>query len=197
VKRAISRRQVILSAPFAFSTIFALGSWAGVAEAYPNRPIHLLVGGAAGSVPDTLARIIADRLSSSLGEPVVTEDRPGAAGVIAINALLAAARDGYTLALATMSQAVFNSYLFSKPPYDALRDLEPVAPLASGAMAIAANLAFPANSFAELIAFAKAKPREVLVGTTGIGSGELAMLSGSLNLRHRLRRLDHPNRIVY
>ena len=92
MKRAISRRQVILSAPFAFSTIFALGSWARVAEAYPNRPIHLLVGGAAGSVPDTLARIIADRLSSSLGEPVVTEDRPGAAGVIAINALLAAAR---------------------------------------------------------------------------------------------------------
>ena len=169
MKRAISRRQM-LWAPLTLSTSFALGSWTVLAEDYPNRPIHLLVGGAAGSVPDTLARIIADRLSSTLGQTVLTEDRPGAAGVIAINSLLAAARDGYTLALATMSQTVFNSYLFSKPPYDPLRDLVPVAPLASGAMAIAANPAFPANSFAELIAFAKAKPGDVLVGTTGIGS---------------------------
>jgi tripartite-type tricarboxylate transporter receptor subunit TctC len=167
--RAIDRRQ-ILSMPLALSTVFTLGSWAASAEDYPNRPIHLLVGGAAGSVPDTLARLIADRLSSTLGQPVVTEDRPGAGGVIAISALLAAARDGYTLALATMSQAVFNCYLFSKLPYDPQRDLEPVAPLASGAMAIAANPAFPANSFAELIAFAIAKPGAVLVGTPGIGS---------------------------
>jgi tripartite-type tricarboxylate transporter receptor subunit TctC len=167
--RAIDRRQ-ILSMPLALSTVFTLGSWAASAEDYPNRPIHLLVGGAAGSVPDTLARLIADRLSSTLGQPVVTEDRPGAGGVIAISALLAAARDGYTLALATMSQAVFNCYLFSKLPYDPQRGLEPVAPLASGAMAIAANPAFPANSFAELIAFAIAKPGAVLVGTPGIGS---------------------------
>jgi tripartite-type tricarboxylate transporter receptor subunit TctC len=169
VTRAISRRQM-LSTPLALSTILALGTWQAMAVDYPNRPIHLLVGGAAGSVPDTLARLIADRLSSSLGQPVVTEDRPGAAGVIAINALLGAARDGYTLALATMSQAVFNSYLFSKLSYDPLRDLEPIAPLASGAMAIAANPSFAANSFAELLALAKAKPGEVLVGTAGIGS---------------------------
>jgi tripartite-type tricarboxylate transporter receptor subunit TctC len=154
----------------ALPTILAMGLPTVSAGDYPNRPIHLLVGGAAGSVPDTLARLIADRLSSALGQPVVTEDRPGAAGMIAISALLAAARDGYTLALATMSQAVFNRYFYSKLPYDPLRDLEPVAPLASGAMAIAANPAFPANSFAELIAFAIAKPGAVLVGTPGIGS---------------------------
>jgi tripartite-type tricarboxylate transporter receptor subunit TctC len=167
--RAICRRQV-LSMPLALFTIFALGSKNVFADDYPNRPIHLLVGGAAGSVPDTLARLVADRLSATLGQPVVTEDRPGAAGMIAISALLAAARDGYTLALATMSQAVFNRYLFSKLPYDPLRDLEPVAPLASGAMAIAANPAFPANGFAEFIAFAKARPGAVLVGTPAVGS---------------------------
>jgi tripartite-type tricarboxylate transporter receptor subunit TctC len=169
VKRAISRRQ-ILSASFALSMSFALGSRTVFAEDYPNRPIHLLVGGAAGSVPDTLARVIADRLSSALGRPVVTEDRPGAAGAIAISGLLAAPRDGYTLALATMSQVVFNRYLFSKLSYDPRRDLEPVALLASGALAIAVNPAFPGNSVSELIALAKAKPGEILVGTAGIGS---------------------------
>jgi tripartite-type tricarboxylate transporter receptor subunit TctC len=167
--RAICRRRV-LSMPLALSVIHALGPKAVFAADYPNRPIHLLVSGAAGSVPDTLARLLADRLSSALGQPVVTEDRPGAAGMIAISALLAAARDGYTLALATMSQAVFNPYLFSKLPYDPLHDLEPVIALASGAMVIAANPAFPASSFTELLAFAKAKPGAVLVGTPAMGS---------------------------
>jgi tripartite-type tricarboxylate transporter receptor subunit TctC len=165
----MSRRQ-ILSAPLALATIFVSGPPAVLAADYPDRPIHLLVGGAAGSVPDTLARVVADRLSAALSQPVVVENRPGAGGILAISALLAAARDGYTFALATMSQAVFNSYLFSKLPYDPLRDLEPVAPLASGAMAIAANPAFPVNTFAEFIAYAKAKPGAVLVGTTGVGS---------------------------
>jgi tripartite-type tricarboxylate transporter receptor subunit TctC len=163
-------RRLILSAPIALAAICALDARVVRAGDYPNRPLHLLVGGAAGSVPDTLARLIADRLSVVLGQPVVTEDRPGAAGVIAISGLLAPARDGYTIALATMSQAVFNRYLFAKLPYDPLRDLEPVAPLASGAFAIAANPAFPVSSFAEFIAFAKANPGAVRLGTTAVGS---------------------------
>jgi len=142
----------------------------GRAQSYPTRPIRLLVGGAAGSVPDTLARVMGDRLSPALGQPVLVENRPGAAGTIAINGLLASEPDGHTLALATMSQAVFNSYLFAKLPYDPLRDLEPVAPLATGAMAIAVHPTFPADTFAEFVAFARANPAKVSLGTTQAGS---------------------------
>jgi tripartite-type tricarboxylate transporter receptor subunit TctC len=169
VTQRISRRRVLL-VPFALSTICSIGPRSVFAGDYPSQPIHLIVGGAAGSVPDTLARLVADRLSSALRQPVVVEDHPGAGGAIAIDTLLARAHDGYTVALATMSQAVFNTYLFSKLPYDPLRDLEPVAALASGAMAIAANPSLPVNSVAELVALAKAKPGTVLVGTPGVGS---------------------------
>jgi tripartite-type tricarboxylate transporter receptor subunit TctC len=165
----ITRRQ-LLAAPLAFSAAIVLSHQAGQAQSYPARPLRVLVGGAAGSVPDTLARILADGLSPALGQPVLVENRPGAAGTIAINGLIGNDPDGYTLALATMSQAVFNTYLFAKLPYDPLRDLEPVAPIATGAMAIAANPNFPANSFAEFLAIAKSKPEQVFVGTTQAGS---------------------------
>jgi tripartite-type tricarboxylate transporter receptor subunit TctC len=152
------------------STAVLLDGRQGFAQNYPNQPLRILVGGAAGSVPDTLTRLVADRLSAPLGQPVLIENRPGAGGAIAINALLTAVPDGHTLAIATMSQAVFNSYLFSKLAYDPLRDLEPVAPLASGPMAIAANSALPVNTFAEFVALARSKPEAVLVGTPAVGS---------------------------
>lgn len=169
MREAITRRRAILG-PLALSAAFVQSTRVGFAQDYPTRPVRLLVGGAAGSVPDTLARVIADRLSPALGQSVIVENRPGAAGAIAINSLLASDPDGHTLALATMSQAVFNTFLFSRLPYDPLRDLEPVAPLASGAMAVAANRAFPATTFAEFLAFAKANPKRVLIGTTQAGS---------------------------
>ena len=123
------------------------------AESYPSRPVTLLVGGAPGSVPDVMIRPIADRLSTALGQPFVVENRPGAAGSIAISALLHSPADGQTLAVATMSQAVFNTYLFAKLPYDPLRDLEPIAPLVTGAMALA-----------------KAQPDKYLVAIPQLGS---------------------------
>jgi len=109
------------------------------AQSYPDRPLKILVGGAPGSVPDAMIRPIAEQLSVSLGHPVVVENKPGAAGIVAMQALTRAAPDGYTLAVATMSQAVFNGYLFSKLPYDPERDLEPVATLVTGALVLAAN----------------------------------------------------------
>jgi len=121
-------------------------------------------------VPDTLARLIADRLSSALGQPVLVENRVGAAGIIAIQGLVRSEPDGHTLALATMSQAVFNSYLFSSLPYDPLRDIEPVSPLVTGAMAVAAHPTLQANTLAEFVSLAKAQPGKLLVGTTGAGS---------------------------
>ena len=140
------------------------------AESYPSRPVTLLVGGAPGSPPDLMARPVAQRLSTSLGQPVIVENKPGAAGGLAMAALLQGARDGHTLALATMSQAVFNSYLFAKLPYDPLRDLEPVAPLVTGAMALAAHPSFPARSLVELVALTKDRPGKVFMAMPQAGS---------------------------
>jgi tripartite-type tricarboxylate transporter receptor subunit TctC len=123
---------------------------AAAGQAYPERPIKILVGGAPGSVPDAMIRPIADQLSIRLGRPVVVENKPGAGGIVAMGELARSPADGYTLAVATMSQAVFNSFLFSKLPYEPQRDLEPITTLVTGAMVLAANPSFPANSLAEL-----------------------------------------------
>jgi len=150
----------------------ALASTPGLAraDAYPSRPVVLLVGGAPGSPPDVMARPVAQRLGESLGKPVVVENKPGAAGSIAIAALLNSAPDGHTLALATMSQAVFNKYLFPKLAYDPVRDLEPVAPLVTGAMTIAAHPSFSARSLADLVALAKREPHQLFMAMPQAGS---------------------------
>jgi tripartite-type tricarboxylate transporter receptor subunit TctC len=140
------------------------------AQSYPDRPLKILVGGAPGSVPDAMIRPIAEQLSVSLGQPVVVENKPGAAGIVAMQALARAAPDGYTLAVATMSQAVFNGYLFSKLPYDPERDLQPVATLVTGALVLAANPAFPANSLAELVQVARAGREKLFVAMPQTGS---------------------------
>jgi tripartite-type tricarboxylate transporter receptor subunit TctC len=128
-------------------------------------------------VPDTVARLIGERLGAALGQNVVVENRPGAGGNIAMQALVSSAPDGHTLALATMSQAVFNPYLFANTGYDPLRDLAPVSPLVSGAFALAAHPAFPANTLPEFIALTKREPGKVLVGTTQLGSPPYVTLS--------------------
>src|SRR5258708_39609204 len=117
-----------------------------------------------------VARLISDKLSAALRAPVIVENRPGASGMIAMQALVSSTPDGYTLAVATMSQAVFNSYLFSKLPYDPLRDLEPICPLVVGAMAIGAHPAVPANTLAEFISLTKPLPIDLSNRTAGIAS---------------------------
>ena len=162
-------RRMGLTSAIAFG---CLTPWSrsAMAQAYPERPIRIIVGGAPGSVPDTLARVIADRLAAALKQAVIVENRPGAAGSIAIGAMLAAKPDGHTLALATMSQAIFNSYLFSKPAYDPLRDFAPVSLLATGAMAVAAHPGFPPDTFRQFVNLARAQPGRITLGTTAIGS---------------------------
>jgi tripartite-type tricarboxylate transporter receptor subunit TctC len=162
--------QVIAIASVLFALFLGALPASAAEGVYPDRPLKIVVGAAAGSVPDTMIRPIADRLSASLGEAVIVENRPGAAGIIAMEALTRAAPDGYTLAVATMSQAVFNGYLFSKLPYDPQRDLEPVASLVTGAMVLAANPAFPANSLEELVKLARRSGEKVFVAMPQTGS---------------------------
>src|SRR5690349_13004951 len=164
----MNRRQ-LLAATLAGSNLV---SWPGMlrAESYPSRPVTLLVGGAPGSPPDLVARPVAQRLGEALGRPVIVENKPGAAGSIAMVALVNGVPDGHTLALATMSQAVFNKYLFAKLPYDPLRDLEAVSPLVTGAMVVAAHPAFAAHSLTDLVALAKRQPGALFMAMPQAGS---------------------------
>lgn len=169
MRKGVRRRDLILGAAVVPAGVL-LPAFSATAGAYPIKPIRLLVGGAAGSVPDVIARLLGDRLTNSLGQPVVIENRPGAGGILAMQGLVASAPDGYTIAIATMSQAVFNSYLFAKLPYDPLTDLEPISPLVTGGMAVAAHPAFPANTLDELIQLARKRPRTILIGIPSNGS---------------------------
>jgi tripartite-type tricarboxylate transporter receptor subunit TctC len=164
----MNRRQFLTNVSAAS---IACGTRAGFAEAtFPSRPVSVLVGGAAGSVPDVLARALSDHLSGALGQPVIVDNRPGAAGSIAIAALMRSAPDGHTLAIATMSQAVFNTYLFPKLPYDPLQDLAPVAPLVTGAMVLAGHPAAGVHSLADYVRLANAKHGQLFVAVPQLGS---------------------------
>ena len=154
--------------------LLALGVFAAVAhtqvQVFPDKPVRLIVGGGPGSFPDQVARRMGERLSNVWGQQVVVENRTGAAGSQSMTALLQAAPDGYTLALATMSTLVFNPYLFHTLPYDPQRDLLPVGTLFSGSMMIVAHPSLSVNSLTELVALARAKPGGIDFAVPGNGS---------------------------
>jgi tripartite-type tricarboxylate transporter receptor subunit TctC len=162
------KRRMVLGSMGAAALAVAVP--AARSQAYPHRPVSLVIGGAAGSVPDILARALAERLATRLGQAVVVENKPGAAGSIAMASLARSTPDGHSLALATMSQLVFNSYLFEKLPYDPLRDVQPVAALVTGAMVLAAHPSFEAGSFTEFVRLAKARPGSLFVAMPQLGS---------------------------
>jgi len=130
-----------------------------------------------GSSTDLMARRLSDGLSEALGRPVIVLNRPGASGMIAMEALAQAKPDGDTLGLATMSQLVFNTYLFRDLRYDPVRDLTPVATLQLTPMVIAAHPRFEARSFPALIDLAKKRPGAIRFATTGIGSPPRVILA--------------------
>jgi tripartite-type tricarboxylate transporter receptor subunit TctC len=164
----VTRRRLLLGT-VVLTTAMLVGEYAHP-QSYPSKPLRLLLGAGAGSTPDIVARLVGDHLSASLGQSVVVENRPGPGGISAMQALVGSAPDGHTLALATMNQAVFNSYLFSKLPYDPLRDLEPISLVASNAFSIAVHKGHPANTFGELIALTKAQPGTITLGTSPAGT---------------------------
>jgi tripartite-type tricarboxylate transporter receptor subunit TctC len=144
------------------------------AQGWPDRPIKLVVSFAPGGVHDTLARVLQPRLTEALGQPIVIENRPGAGGNIAAEAVAKSAPDGYTFLVASEAIAT-NKYLYGKLAYDPYKDLAPVAKLADYPMALIANPAVPARDVKELIALARAKPGSLSYGSAGIGaSGHLA-----------------------
>ena len=140
-----------------------------IAEAavYPSRPVHVIVGFAAGSASDIVTRLIAQNLSERLGQPFVTENRGGAGGTIGAEAVAHASPDGYTL-LASGSQDAVTATLYDKLSYNFIRDTVPVASIASGPLVLVVHPSFPASTVPEFIAYAKANPGKISFGSAGI-----------------------------
>ncbi|MFZ1920144.1 MAG: tripartite tricarboxylate transporter substrate binding protein [Xanthobacteraceae bacterium] len=151
---------------------------------YPSRPVHILVGYAAGGVSDILARLLAKQLADRLGQSFVVENRPGAGGNLAADQVVHAAPDGYTLLLAGMANAI-NVSIFPDLDFNFARDMAPVAVFARSPMVMEVNPDFPAKTVPGFIAYAKAHPGTIAVGSAGTGgsthvAGELfQMLTGT------------------
>jgi tripartite-type tricarboxylate transporter receptor subunit TctC len=158
------------------------------AQAYPTRPVRIIVGFAAGGAPDTIGRLMAQWLSERLGQQFVMDNRPGAGGNIATEAVVRAPADGYTLLLATVSNAI-NATLYDKINFNFIRDIAPVASLIRGPGVMVVNPSFPAKTIPEFIAYAKANPGKINIGSAGPGStphlyGELFKMMAGVDLLH-------------
>ena len=141
------------------------------AAPFPSRPVTVIVPYGAGGPLDTLARILAERMRVSLGQPVLIENVTGASGSIGVGRAARAEPDGYTLSIGNWATHVVNGAAFNLP-YDLLRDLAPVALLSSNPYLAVARTGLPAHNLAELIATLKASPGTVMLGTSGSGSGQ-------------------------
>src|SRR5215831_8145665 len=165
--RPFSRRCVLSGA----AALAAAASLRDVkAAAYPERTITLIVPFAPGGSTDILARIVADHLQRSLGQPVVVENRSGASGNIGTAAVARAAADGYTLLFNTMSVHTMNHALFAAMPFDGVRDFSPITLLAYVLNTMVVHPSIPATSVREFIDYAKANPGKIAYASAGAGS---------------------------
>ncbi|WP_167481115.1 Bug family tripartite tricarboxylate transporter substrate binding protein [Acidovorax cavernicola] len=155
-----------------------LGSSSGHAESWPGKPVKLIVPFAAGSSPDIVNRLFANELALALGQPVIIDNRPGANGITGTAAALGAAPDGYTLLYVNVGTLAINPTLFPKQKYDPLVDLVPIALTASTMNALVVRPTLPVHSVQDLIAYAKAHPDKLTMGSSGTGT--TGHLSGEL-----------------
>ena len=147
------------------------------AQAYPSRPISLVVFVPAGGAPDIVARIVAPPLSQRLGQPVVIDNRPGGGGNLALQTVVRAPADGHTLLLVATPHAV-NVTLYEKLPINVIRDIVPVASIDNDPFVLTVNKSLPVNSVSELVAYAKANPGKINMSSSG--TGNLSHLAGEL-----------------
>jgi tripartite-type tricarboxylate transporter receptor subunit TctC len=162
---------------------------AATAGEYPDRPIRLLVPGAAGGGMDVVARLVANTIGESLKQAVVVENKPGAAGNIAVNQLAKSPPDGYTIVLGQTSQLAINPSLYGNLPYDVFKDFIPVVLLADAPNVVVVPADSPIKSMADLVQAAKNAPDGLDVTTPGIGTvshltAELFQRSAGIKLRH-------------
>jgi tripartite-type tricarboxylate transporter receptor subunit TctC len=179
------RRFLHLAAGAAALPALSRFAWA---QTYPSRPVHIIVGFAAGSGADILARLIGQWLSERLGQPFVVENRTGAGTNIATEAVVRSAPDGYTLLLVTPANAI-NATLYEKLNFNFIRDIAPVASIMRTPLVMLVNPSFPAKTVPEFIAYAKANPGKLNMASSGVGgpnhmSGELFKTMTGVDMVH-------------
>jgi tripartite-type tricarboxylate transporter receptor subunit TctC len=169
---------------------FALGGEASAQTApYPDKPIRLVVGFAAGGPADTIARLVSEELSKGLGKPIVIENAAGAGGNIATDRVVKSAADGYTLLLAASGMIAINPSLYSGLAFDTVRDLAPISQVCVQPNILVVHADLPARSVQELVKLARSQPGQLTFASGGAGStqhlaGELFKTSAGIDIRH-------------
>jgi tripartite-type tricarboxylate transporter receptor subunit TctC len=140
------------------------------AQGYPNKPVRLIVPYSPGGSPDVFARVIGQRLTQSLGQSFIVENRPGAGGISACEMVAKAEPDGYTLLVPDIAQLAINPYLFNKLPYDSVKSFAPISLIGTIPLFLVVQPSMNVNTVPELIVLVKSKPGQLNYGTGGIGS---------------------------
>jgi tripartite-type tricarboxylate transporter receptor subunit TctC len=180
-----ARRQLLTASLLALAGV----GTAVHAQPYPNRPIKFIVPYSAGGLPDTVARVFAQKLGERLGQSVVVDNKPGANGVVAAQTMAASPKDGYTFLVTDGSMFSINPSIYKSISYDYKRDFVPVSLAARAPLYLAVHPRVPANNLRELVALVKSKPDGLTYGSSGIGSThhltmEAMKAALSLNITH-------------
>jgi tripartite-type tricarboxylate transporter receptor subunit TctC len=170
------------------ATLALVGSQAR-AEDYPNRTIRIVVPWAPGGVADIVARLISDRLTAQLGQPVIVENRAGASGMIGTDFVAKSAPDGYTLVLVTASTHAMGPSVVTTTPYDPVKDFAPIIQVTTAPAIMVVPKSLPANTVVEFVALAKQKPGELNFASFGVGSS--AHLAAELFMQATGTRMVH------
>src|SRR5471032_408726 len=160
----------ICIAAFAAAAVLLLSPSVASSQAWPSRPVTIMMPQPAGGIADLLARGTAQALSDELGQPFIVENRPGASGNLAAAAVAKAPPDGNMFLFATQAQVAFNKLMFANLPYDPARDFVPVIVAGKSPVVFVAAMNGPITSLPALIEMAKAKPGQITIGQTGVGS---------------------------
>jgi tripartite-type tricarboxylate transporter receptor subunit TctC len=164
----IVRSRLLFSLALCIALVLPLG--ASAQSDFPSKPVRIIVPFGPGGAADTLPRLIGQKLSEMWGQPVIVENRPGAAGNIGMEAGVRSAADGYTLISAPVGNLAINPHLYSKMSFDVFKDLTPITLVGSVQNVLVVNPSVPANSIADLVALAKARPGTLTFGSGGNGT---------------------------
>ena len=184
----LRRRAVAMLGTVAVVSSMLMGSTVLAQPAYPTKPIRLIVPFAAGGTTSILARLLADRMSQSIGQPIVVDNRPGAGGNVGMDLVAKAEPDGYTILMGPIGLAI-NPALYSKMPFDPLKDLAPIGLYGGVPNLLVVNPSVPATNLAEFIAYAKSNPGKLNYASNGNGTSshlaaEMLKSAAGLNIVH-------------
>jgi tripartite-type tricarboxylate transporter receptor subunit TctC len=181
--------KTLRRALFVSTLLLAAAPAPAQAQAFPVKPLRIVVPFSAGGPTDITARIIAPRMTELLGQSIIVDNRPGAIGIIAAELVAKSPPDGYTLLLGTASTIAINMVTYSKLPYDSLRDFQPLTPVMTTATILVVHPSMPTKNLKEFVALARANPGQITMGSAGTGGTlhlpiEMLMKEANVKITH-------------